>query len=497
MIVATSRRRSSLPDRQSRNGATLSMLGRSNLTEAEVSARIRQIEVECGLLALTLEGLAPWQLVRFEVSIALQHLALSRAPIPRRRIIAGTVRAAYQFFKLSPDSSDYLCKTFDSAYRQRRADSYRDIYFDDLLDGIPGGVKISSCDTPGYEDRVEKAAAPPVFDDTAIIAISALLGRLLPKHRSSHPVFQAISTAVAERLDLPYSPKRIATVFNTFLWRSFFYRKLLARCRPRAVLCADSGQFALMHASAANNIPFYEVQHGVFASVHPNALPASLLDTERRHVLAPTAFAVYGRHSERVLEGTFLHAEGRVRRVGAAFVEGARQKRGVRSPHQKSIIALTTQGVAQTQLLEFLTKFLSLTGDDVELHIRMHPAYNQDESLYRQAFASDRRVTIWSGHSEVTTYDLLAEADFHISVSSTCHYDALGIGVPTGILQLETHESVAELSDVAGAVMIDSPQMLAQMVADRSYPLVPSTTESEFFEAGFLDNIRSLIETGR
>lgn len=462
------------------------------MTEAEVSVFVREFERRTGVFAERVNGSAVWQLIRFEVSVRIQGLGLERAPAGRRRLVGSLLRGFLQFFRL-PRSS-YFCKTFDSAYRRETPAGFEDIYFDDLKPVMPDMIKVSSCDAAGYEQRIAKASTPPVFDDTSVIALSAILGRLFPVV-VRNPAFGAISRAITSELGFDdYTPARIRRVYNVFWWRVMLYRLVLRRVRPKAVLCPDNGQFGLMSAAQHFDIPYIEMQHGVFTHVHPNALPPDLSEDEARGLLMPSSFAVYGKFSADVLHDSWLYMNNRVHPVGAPFLERARAVRASQyRPGAVPRITLSTQGIARRALGDFIAEFLRLCDEQFELVIKLHPAYDHDQNFYEQLFGGDPRVVIDSGASANSTHTFIARSDFHISISSTCHYDALGIGTPTGVLALETHESVADLLHVSGACLIETPADLARMVRDRSFGVVPDETSRYFFEHDFPGRVEAVL----
>lgn len=462
------------------------------MTEAEVSTFVRDFERRTGVFAERVNGTAVWQLIRFEVSVRIQGLGLARAPAGRGRLLGSLVRGLFQFIRL-PRSS-YFCKTFDSAYRRETPSGFEDIYFDDLRPVLPDMIKVSSCDVSGYERRIDKAVTPPVFDDTSVIALSAILGRIFPVVLRN-AAFESISQAIINELGFEdYTPARIRRVYNVFKWRVMLYRLLLRRVRPKAVLCPDNGQFGLMSAAQHFGIPYVEMQHGVFTHVHPNALPPDLSPEEASGLLMPSSFAVYGKFSADVLQDSWLYKNNRVHPVGAPFLERARAIRA--SQYQPGVIpriTLSTQGIARKPLGDFILAFLHLSDEEFELVIKLHPAYDHDEIFYEELFGGDPRVVIDSGTSANSTHTFIARSDFHISISSTCHYDALGIGTPTGVLALETHESVADLLDVAGACLIETPADLAMMVRKRSFGVVPDETSRYFFEHDFPARVEAVL----
>lgn len=463
----------------------------ANPTEAEVASTVRAFEKRTQAFQYRVRGISLWQLVRFDVSTRLQGLDLTRAAIGRQRLVAALLKAPWQLLRLG--KARYLGKTFDSAFRRDSVQGYQDVYFDDLRPAIPDLATMSSCDAPGYERKLGKAAVPPRFDDTSVIVLSALLGRVFPKVRHD-AAFDAVSGLISAELGIAYSSQALARLYNVFAWRVVLYRRVLARFAPRAVLCPDSGQFALMRAAELAGIAFIELQHGVFSGAHANALPSDLSADEAAGLLLPSKLAVYGRFAAEQLSHTWLAANGRIQPVGAPFLSGVESRPTERAAGAVPHIALTTQGVGRQALVDFMTQFLAECSAAFVLTVRLHPAYDADATLYQQSFAADQRVIIQPGTSTESTHNLIARADLHLSISSACHFDALGLGTPTGILALETHESVAAVLKADGAMLIKTPSDLARIVSEQAFGSVPESTSRYFFEADFNGQLTRLLE---
>ncbi len=390
--------------------------------------------------------------------------------------------------------SEYVCKTFDSALRVFDNGKYSDIYFDDILVRKLGGAKISSSDVAGYDEIVANAKLPPVFDDTSIIALSALMGRLVPYCRR-HDAFERIAETVQNELGLTcFNAARVRRVFNVFWWRVHLYRMLLRKMGAQLVCIADSGQFALLRAAAELSVPVIEIQHGVCTNIHPNVLPDDISNEARDGLILPHRFAVYGEHSKNALSGTLLEKEGRILTVGASYIDAARD---LREKNWKSdgpiVLTVTAQGVATEDLGSLLEEFLARYRADIVLNIKLHPAYDGDEAYFRAKFGGNQRVRIFTGKSEIGTHRLIALSHMHLSISSTCHYDALGIGTPTCILALETHESVLDIQTHDGVVVVHTADELARLVVRRSFPTVPTQVRDHFFQRDYVGNIARMI----
>lgn len=465
--------------------------GYSGLSEAEAHSVVREFEDRHRLFHGEVEGTCLWQLVRFEVSVQLQRGGLPKLPLSRKRLLGGLARGLVSYL-LPASRIRFLSKTFDSAHRIHSETGFRDIYFDDLWDLLQGGVKMSSCDAAGYEEQISQAFRKPVFDDTAIIAMSALLGRQFPVLRG-HSEFEKLGNLLKNELGIEMIDReRLSRLFSVFTWRTRLYQAVLKKFNPEAVLAPDSGQFALMKACSNLALPFVELQHGLFTGVHPNALPAH---ASRRTILRPTVFAAYGNFTKVNLKNTLLQTEGRIMPVGAAFIEApAALRRSLRPVAGLRTIVATMQGIDREKFSDYLATMLEAAGPNIRLNIKLHPAYDTDETIYQSRLGSDSRVSIWSARSLESTHTLVAKSDLHLSISSATHYDALGIGTPTAVVPLNSYGSVQEILNYDGAFLAADPSELGDRIRRGNIPVVPVSVQDFFFKSDFIGNMKHLLD---
>jgi hypothetical protein len=463
-------------------------------SEAEVAAIFAEFERRRDVFRLQVDGVSLWRLLRFEISFEMQNLALARVPVSRAEMLVSLFRAARQFLFASR-GYDFLGATVSSALRNFDERGWHDIYFDRVIDEIEGGAKMSWIDAGGFEENAKHAFRPPVFDDTSVLILSAVFGRCFPA-LGSDATFRKLSEFIVSDLSLPeFTPARIRRKYSVLKWRVWLYRMVLKRLRPRCVLVPNSGQFALFLAAKSLGMPFVEMQHGVFTENHPDSLPAEALECDQESLLLPDCLTVYGSYWADRLGDTALGKLGRIRAVGAPLIEPVKalRQRQFRSDPEKPILTLTSQGIGVDSVADFVAVFLKLYSGPLQLNIRLHPGYEAGTSLYKARFAGDDRVKLVPGNSTPDTYEMVAMSDLHLSVSSSCHFDALGIRTPTGILALRSHELVLDLVKSGDALLIDSPEALATLVKNRIWGVVPPATSDRYFRGDHIRNMRTVL----
>jgi hypothetical protein len=88
---------------------------------------------------------------------------------------------------------------------------------------------------------------------------------------------------------------------------------------------------------------------------------------------------------------------------------------------------------------------------------------------------------------------LLTRADFHLSIASASHYDALGLGVPTIVLALEGYETVIDLVNAGHAYLARTPGDMLAFMQNSSITSVPPEVSAYYFTPDAVQNaIREL-----
>ena len=463
------------------------------LTDNEVARRLEAFETEHGVFGIVVGGVSIWRLVRFEMFMRLRQLGLAQPPIPREYLLGSLARAGLQYARLR-GSLRYVAKSVNSGLRYEDAGGLVDVYFDHLIDALPGGSKISSIDSIKFDPTHRLARRRPVFDDTSIYAMAAVLARLVPVEPRG--TFAKLAQLTQARLGAVFATTDwFRLKFSAFQWRAWLYGRVLRRLNARSVLVANSGQFSLHQAARSQGIPFVEMQHGIFSADHPDALPAfALVGGDERSLMIPDALTVYGDYHAQLLSSTALAVKGEIVPIGAPLIEIGREVRARRivTPSAPPVLTFSSQGIQREEVTRFLGSFLSLMRSPIELKIRLHPGYDFDSSVFG-GIADDPRVEVQLANRAPWTYEQIALSDLHLSISSACHHDAIGIGTPTAVLALPGHEVVGDLVKAGLAPLIRTPEELARMVEQRAWPTAPPGASEHLYRPGFTANVDRLL----
>jgi hypothetical protein len=464
-----------------------------------VARRVREIEVKHDLLRYEVGGWCAWVVLRFAVSLALSKEAIASAEamgVRERLVNAGRDLAGL----LTVRRARYVVNTYVSGLLEQEDGSYKDIWVDDFLHSLPRSsfVKIDTLNRPTFRERRRAAWVKSDLTTTVFELAAGALSRLGgPRH------VRLAARQISERVEAELEPgvlgaRRALLRLRRFHWLKVLYRWLLARIRPAYLIIEDPSEHALIAAAKECGVTVVELQHG-FVDGRYHMSYAWTPDARRYRPRMPIAdrLLLYGEHWRRELEGGGFWS-GALRVVGSVRMDQYRRRRAGRAADGRTIV-WTTQGLDVEATVAFMQGLLAeLEAErDVRLWVKLHPAAETDKRPYA-GLATDPRVRVWLGTEEPSTYALLSRAALHVSISSTCHYEALGLGVPTVIVPFTSHELALPLYAAGHASLARTPRELADVLRGLGAHAVPPEVGAYYFSEGALEAMRrELVRDGR
>jgi hypothetical protein len=466
-------------------------------TDAAGDARLEKLhafETRHRLFEQGCDGWSVWRVLRRvvhrEITTEDQPDAAAAALKSRYR---GMPRMMIQLARqlIAAPQADLVLMSLASALRDKAGDRWRDIYFDDLLDTGLTAFKIENPNSNSLNARGADAARPAQVNLLAIDLLARLRARLRPLPKDVQAFAEALSERLRDELGVALPARWVKRTIGTTREQARIHERILKRVRPRAVLVADTAEFPMLIACRRVGVPLIEVQHGTFTTEHPDALP-SLPGLDQASLLLPDRLAAFGNYWKRELAGTAMPAE-RIIPVGNTLIDRMRALRAKREPSDELRILATTQGIATSHLVAWLDAFAAAAPPEMrwKLHIKLHPAYEPSTEPYA-ALSTHPQIEIVPGDQSPLTVDLLANADLHLSISSTSHFDAISIGVPTVIIPLPSHEIIRFIADDRSAFVARDPKHIWHIV--RSVPSVPDEGH-DFCAPNYVANLRALIDS--
>jgi hypothetical protein len=459
------------------------------LTIGESIDFLQALEAKHDLLGHRLAGWSVWCVLRFPLQLALvtPHTVPAARMSHRARLALSLTDAGRL---LRPGRSRYVVKTYSSGLVEREGERYKDIWFDDLIKEIGGVFKIEQVNSPMFLSRRAQALFPSDVTTSGMELAASALARIWRPTRLAETA-RVLSRILAEEVGPNVFPEEwIARRLRLFLAGKALYRRLLERVRPSFLLVADPGEHASVAAAKELGVTSIELQHGGTTDrYHSGYCWTSYGIPHRRTMPIPDRLFLYGEHTRREIDGHGFWGES-IRVVGCPRVDQYRTRRSEPAPGGPRVLLTTGASIAAT--ITFMAEFLRASRHvpGLELWVKLHPIYEGSPDAYLEAFRGDSRVRVFSGNEDPSTFELLSRASVHVSVSSSCHYDALGLGVPTVILPLPTHEIVLPLHQAGHALLAPTAADLARIVAGWPDLRVSPMVSGYFFRPHAIRNMR-------
>lgn len=465
-------------------------------TEQEVHNALVSLETRHDLLRHQVDGWRVWPLLRFSVGMALQGLQFRWASGGWSSIGMTSVlkHAATDLWAVSrPPRARLAAAVYDSDLTSDPVNGrIKDIFFDDLLEAEGDWFKLEHLTNRHYAGARRRALHRSQATTTLPKLLSLLLARMggIPE---AGPCAESIAAALQVT---GFDAATLSREFRKFAWRKRIYRSLLRRVQPRTLLVlAAFGEHALVAAARELGIRVVELQHGTLGRYHFGYSWTSDALPHKSSMPLPDRIFLYGDYWKRELEaGSFWNDE--LRSVGSLRMDGFAS--GVRPKGSDLTLVVTTQGMESDRLIAFLKETLRLAADrdPLRLRIRLHP--NEGPRTRDEVEAALGRrpdVEVLLPTDPPSTFELIAGADVHASIASTCHYEALGLGVPTIILPFANYETVLRLRESGHAFLARTPEELLHLVRELKGRPVPAGVRSTYFQPGALDAMRRELAT--
>lgn len=476
-------------------------------TWVEASRRVIEIEEEVVPFRHCFDGFCVWSLFRIA---AVRGLVQTDALPQGREKTVGRwqqlVRACRDMaaWSRAPRRVEALVVSYPSSRSEHFDGKWKDIFFDDIIREFKSAYCVERLDTEKFIRGNKEVMRPSDMTDTWITSFIRYERRL--KIRAVCPAIIQVALELHHDLvhtevgHLPWcTVNAIAQRLLEFRRERLLWKALVRRIGASMVfLLASPYEQSLIMGARDAGAKVCELQHGDFLAGGIEFLwPRASL--EYRACLAlPDRFFLYGNYWKDILRPDGIWVE-RSRVVGSPRMDGHRRagkSRPKKATSAEHLLLVTLQGITPPLVARFLRKVLKLAEEwhGLRIVVKLHLIYDPNPEVYKLELAGERRVEIVPATSPDSTFDWLARADSHASISSTCHYEAIGMGVPTYILPFPSHEQVMHLAHRRHAVLITSESHLLKCLRASVNQSLESTAQNYYFRPGAIQSIREEIE---
>ena len=455
-----------------------------------VIEKLLKVEKEFDVLKYQVNGWSIWPLFRHSLGIHLSNTPISQSTKKDRLTLV--IYALFDLINvLHIKKKKILVKTYTSAYGEKINGRYKDIYLDDLLYKRNDIYKIEYFNNYNLMDRSRSALIKKSISNSLFEIITGVLVKLKIGPRSIYTTSKEIFKIFKEGLEIDdYSVNWIQARILYFYWGKRFYSSLIKRIEPEMIIVADPGEFAMFAAAKEHGLKCFEFQHGLIDRFHYAYSWGSDAKKYKTHMPIPFRIFLFGEQGKDELD-TLGFWDKELKVVGSLRVDSYREK-VIKEKPSKCTLTYISQGIDRDSVIVFITAFLNQVRDimDLDLFIKLHPVYESKSEPYSMAFKTYKNVHIIGSDETPSTYDLIASSHFHISISSTTHYESLALGTPTIVLPFTTSEIMNSLIEKGHATFVKTPEDFFDVVKQwKSYHPINYISEY-YYKSNALSNIR-------
>lgn len=456
---------------------------------------LRAAEQRHDLFAFKVDGWSAWRVLRNPLHRLAEALPLAQPARANASRVLTALGGSLRLLGLlvRGPRSDLLVKTCRSGLRMPAGDGFRDVYFDGLLATGRSYAKLEEINSPDFDRQAAAACFPATLDPVVFTFWGMVLARLMPV-RAARDYCNRVAALLSQEVGMQVAPAWLLSRISTAYWQSRLYALLLKRLRPRAVLVSDTGEYGLSIASKRCGVRFIELQHGVFDAVHPDAIPAWVKGTAAELIL-PDVLACRGDYWIEQLAST-RQGRDHARAVGNELIDRARAQREQRATQEEREhgpelrVVLSSQGLDSERLAQWVESFAAAApaGLAWQLSIKLHPVYDTGNHAF-DALCADTRIRVIGGAEQPNIFDLLAQADLHLSIASACHFDAAALGVTSAVIPLAGHEAMLDAVDGQLIHLARQPGDAWTLRRDTA----AQAAAQRYSAPGFVDNLARLL----
>lgn len=456
---------------------------------------VYQLEHKYNLLQYQVDNWSVWPILRWDFINLLtgQQVVQEKVRWPISTLFKIIFEDIYGIAHVA--KARHLVLTKDLNLREQDGEYFKDVFFDDLLLRMNNFIKVDSIHAPTFIASRKHALIKNRYSLTLIKKIPSIIPSWFAP-ASIPEIAQSISDILVPYIpSRRFSPVHLRREFTNFYYSKKLFAWLLDQVQPGFLWLINAhGYPGFVAAAKEKNAKVIELQHGVVYQYHPGyswnkeALPY------KSRMTIPDFFLLYGDFwREALAENGFWDKELQV--VGSARLDRFRS-----SPRKKSAVlqlVVTTQPlISPSVYCDFFQKFIHLAKDllNFELTFKLHQRELNKEN-YQRRFGDADNIKVILNNEQPSTFELLRNSDLHLSIASTCHYEALALGTPTIVLPFINHEAMLPLIDRGYGTVCNTPEELVALVTSKKIKPVNNEISEYFFRSNAIENILTFLAT--
>lgn len=383
------------------------------------------------------------------------------------------------FFNKKSETWDIVTVTYSDGRRDIVNGKYKCIYFDDIIENTRE-LKYFIIENRGsYNGHLR-----PVYHKVDLYGEGMNLYLMVIRAKLLRDRLENMKKEISKQLNglrnsefhrervahtVAFLEKNFITIINDFFRRKELYKELLKKLGPKLLIVAcTGGGLEAIAAAKELGIKTVEVQHGNIHPNHPGYMVGKHLSQYRRNFPYADCVLTYGHYWNNIFVANSFREEDELFATGNTRIDFWRRRQNIDYNEVHRKVSISSQSVLCASQVGFLRGILEIVSKQdiqVQFVIKMHPNCKRNDLRVWKKLERDYngRVLI-IGKDAVNLYRYILNSDFHASVYSTTHYEAIALGKPTAVMKLYGWENVVELVESGIAKLVDSPDDFVELI---------------------------------
>lgn len=415
------------------------------------------------LFSIKIHDVFIWQLIRFKTYHEIvQKTEVFNTPHPKNKStvkidVRDLIHRVKYFFISNPFWS-FLKKAPIIIMPHARQVDGEDIYTDTIIKNTQNPL-ILYRDYKGerYKNSQTMDVAYLVF---FVVYCLLKITRLKSFYYKENKILNDLQSDIKSEFDCDVSLNSVAYNSLLIFKIDYFLFKLLFKIKRTKTLYIVNAysNFGVVKAAHDCGVRVIEMQHGIFTRYH---LGYSYPNNDNISNYCPDELWCYGQFW---IEDTPLPKSMRPVIYGFLYLTNLLQNfQKEKTSHQ---VLFASQGPISEGLYKLAQEFCRLRPD-LNIIYRLHPS--EILADYQSKLTDDLanfRLSSKDMHNEPSTYDLMAQSEFQVSVSSTTLLEGLYLGCKIAVVEMPSHEYMRGVIARGDAIFVRDANDLAHKIDD-------------------------------
>lgn len=430
----------------------------------EVWEIISRIEEHQDLLKYEVDGWCIWPKLRFSVFRSVQNRPDDSSSFRLGKVFL-LITFICDLFNFSICGKKYFFWTQSTRRMEKVGELYKDIFVDDIILALGNSYKCETINNVKAWEKQKKALVKSQLTTTLFdFIIYKLSSSGYPKRfmKTANKIHNDIKSCIQE---FTISEQKIKSSLLEFYWGKKLHKIFFRIIKPKYVFMVTYRSY-MVAAAKELGITTIELQHGFMDKYHQAYSWTPYAVRYKSKMPLPDNMFMFGDYWVDEMKKTGFWTDELVS-VGSLRMDQYRS--GIRRCANRPLkLLLSTMGFDTDRLIDFMREFLFIVKDNLEisLSIKLHPVYDTSYDKWVSNFKEFDNVHIYPVDSEYSTFELLVDTDVNLSIWSTTHFEAVGLGKPTIVLPLRGWENMQSLINDNFFLFVNTPSELFDTVSD-------------------------------